>query len=389
MLAFAQHHGAVQQEASLARPEAKSKPAKPLIAVGAALDAQGRLWLARVESQHLLVAYSEDGGARFSVPVRVTTEPEKISAEGENRPKIAVTADGVVLLTWTQALPQNYSGNIRFARSVDGGKTFTAPITLNDDGRIASHRFDSLAIDGKGRVAVAWLDARDRDAAKEKGGTFSGVSIYTAQSNDNGARFGVNRRLAEHTCECCRTAMTWTAAGPVALWRNLFGTNTRDFAIASLDNGVVRRATHDEWQIDACPHHGGGIAVDGRGVLHLTWFTNGKTRQGLFYKQLDGKIESRPMALGNPSAQAGHSSVAAAGGMVILAWREFDGRTYVAQAMRSDDGGASWSAPIRLAEAAGAADYPLPLTDGKRALVVWNAVAEGLRVLPVESGVKQ
>lgn len=389
MLAFAQHHGAVQQEASLARPDAKSKPAKPMIAVGAALDAQGRLWLARVENQLLFVAYSEDGGARFSVPVRVTSEPETISAEGENRPKIAVTADGVVLLTWTQALPQNYSGNIRFARSVDGGKTFTAPITLNDDGRIASHRFDSLAIDGKGRVAVAWLDARDRDAAKEKGGAFSGVSVYTAQSNDNGARFGVNRRLAEHSCECCRTAMTWTAAGPVALWRNLFGTNTRDFAIASLDNGAVRRATHDEWQIDACPHHGGGIAVDGRGVLHLTWFTNGKARQGLFYKQLDGETESRPMALGNPAAQAGHSSVAAAGSMVILAWREFDGRAYVAQAMRSDDGGASWSAPIRLAEAAGAADYPLPLTDGKRALVVWNAAAEGLRVLPVEPGVKQ
>jgi len=386
---FAQHHGASHHEASLVQTEVKPKPAKPTIAVGAALDAQGRIWLARVESQHLLVAYSEDGGALFSAPVRVTAEPETISADGENRPKIAVTADGVVLLTWTQALPRNYTGNIRFARSVDGGKTFTTPITLNDDGRIASHRFDSLAIDGKGRVAVAWLDARDRDAAKEKGGTFSGVSVYTTQSSDNGARFGVNRRLAEHTCECCRTAMTWTDTGPVALWRNLFGTNTRDFAIASLDDGVVRRATDDEWQIDACPHHGGGIAVDGRGVLHLTWFTNVKTRQGLFYKQVDGETESRPMALGNPSAQAGHSSVAAAGSMVILAWREFDGRAYVVQAMRSDDGGTSWSAPIRLAETAGAADYPLPLIDGKRALVVWNAAAEGLRVLPVESEVKK
>ena len=81
--------------------------------------------------------------------------------------------------------------------------------------------------------------------------------------------------------------------------------------------------------------------------------------------------------------------MAAAGNTVLISWREFDGRAYVLQAMRSDDGGASWSAPIRLAEAAGAADYPLPLTDGKRALVVWNAAAEGLRVLPVESGVRK
>jgi hypothetical protein len=92
------------------------------------------------------------------------------------------------------------------------------------------------------------------------------------------------------------------------------------------------------------------------------------------------------MALGNPAAQAGHATVAAAGDTVVISWREFDGRAYVAQAMYSTDGGASWSAPQRLAESSGAADYPLPLTDGERALVVWNSAAEGLRVLPLELG---
>lgn len=383
---FAQHHGEGRHEAGLAPPAVKAKPAKPVLAVGAAFDAKGRLWLARVENQHLFVAYSDNAGAGFSAPVRVTPEPETISADGENRPKIAITVDGTVLLTWTQSLPQKYSGNIRFARSTDGGQRFSAPATLNDDGRITSHRFDSLATDGAGRVAVVWLDARDRDAAREKGGTFSGVSVYLAQSADTGAHFGANRKLTAHACECCRTSLAWTAAGPVAFWRNLYGANTRDFAIGNPDTAEVRRATDDEWQIDACPHHGGGIAADGSGALHLVWFTNGKNRQGLFYKRIAGTSESVPMAIGNPASQAGHAAVAAVGNTVLISWREFDGRAYVAQAMRSDDGGASWSAPIRLAEAAGAADYPLPLTDGKRALVVWNAAAEGLRVLPVVSG---
>ncbi|MDP1928660.1 MAG: sialidase family protein [Thiobacillus sp.] len=379
-----------------------ARPVKPVIAVGAALDPQGRLWLARVENQQLFVAHSADNGVHFSTPVRVTPEPEAIAADGENRPKIAVSADGVVLLSWTQALPQNYAGNIRFSRSIDDGKTFAAPITLNDDGRITSHRFDSLAIDGKGRVAVAWLDARDRDAARErdtardagreKGGAFSGVSVYTAQSTDNGASFSANRRLTMHTCECCRTAMAWTDAGPVVFWRNLYDVNTRDFALAQLDGGAVRRVTDDEWQIDACPHHGGGLAVDGRGALHLVWYTSGKNRQGLFYKRIQGAApnanpdESPAMSLGDAAAQAGHPDVAAAGNLVLLTWREFNGKVYSAHAMRSDDGGTSWHLPIRLAEATGAADYPLPLTDGQRALVVWNAAAEGLRVLPVASG---
>ena len=356
---------------------------RPTLAVGATLDAKGRMWLARVENQLLFVTYSEDGGAHFGPSVRVTPEPESIAAEGENRPKIAVSADGTVLLAWTQSLPQKYSGNIRFSRSIDGGKSFSPPITLNDDGRLTSHRFDSLAIDGQGRVAVAWLDARDRDAAREKGGVFSGVSVYTAQSKDNGAQFEANRRLAEHVCECCRTGMTWSDQGPVVFWRNLFGTNTRDFAIGWLDKGNVRRASDDEWQIDACPHHGGGIAADGSGVLHLVWFTQGKTRQGLFYKRIDGQAESPVMALGNPAMQAGHPGVAAAGRTVLIAWREFDGRAYSVQAMRSDDGGVTWGPTQRLAESGGASDYPVPLVSGKQAWVVWNSLIEGLRVLPL------
>lgn len=366
------------------RHEAKPQAPKPTLAVGATLDHNERVWLAKVDNQQIWVSWSDDGGQRFSSPVAVSSEPEDIAANAENRPKIAVAQDGTVLLSWSQSLPKKFTGNIRFARSTDGGRSFSAPITLNDDDRISSHSFDSLAIDGAGRVAVAWLDGRDRDALREQGGNFAGSSVYVTQSNDNGAHFSTNRRLAEHTCECCRTALAWTADGPVAFWRNLYGTNTRDFALANLDSGTQRRATDDNWQIDACPHHGGSLAVDGHGALHLVWFTQGSTRQGLFYKHIVDGRESLPQALGDQSAQAGHASVAAAGNIVLVTWREFDGRAYLVRAKYSLDGGISWSAPQRLADSNGAADYPLPLTDGKRALVVWNSTNEGVRVLPLK-----
>ncbi|MBA4141607.1 MAG: exo-alpha-sialidase [Nitrosospira sp.] len=358
--------------------------AKATLAVGATLDPQGRLWLARVENQRLLVSWSKDNGNVFSSPVVVTPEPEDISADGENRPKIAVAQDGTVLLTWVQSLPQKYSGNVRFSRSTDLGRTFSRPITLNDDGRITSHRFDSLAIDGTGRMVVAWLDARDRDAARERGEKFSGVSVYTAKSFDNGASFGANRRFQKHTCECCRIALSWTKEGPVAFWRNIFGSNTRDFAIANLDKGGVRRATYDEWQIDACPHNGGSIAGDRQGQLHLVWFTNGTARQGLFYKRIGGDWESRPMPVGNAEAQANHAALAAMDNTVVLTWREFDGQVYSTQMMHSNDGGTTWSEPLRLMESAGATDYPVPLIDGEKVLIVWNTAKDGLRILPVE-----
>ncbi|WP_036575150.1 sialidase family protein [Nitrosospira briensis] len=357
---------------------------KAMLAVGATLDENGRLWIARVEKQRLLVSWSDDEGKNFSTPVIVTPEPETISADGESRPKIAVARDGTVLLTWVQSLPQKYAGNVRFARSTDSGKSFSAPITLNDDGRITSHRFDSMAIDGNGRVVIAWLDARDRDAAKEKGENFTGTSIYTAKSDNNGKSFGPNHRFHEHTCECCKITLAWTKDGPVALWRNIFGANTRDFAIANLDKGGVRRATRDEWQIDACPHNGGSLAADRWGKLHLAWFTNGTARQGLFYKNIDGDWESRPMPIGNPAAQANHASVVVEDKIVILSWREFDGQSYSVQMMYSVNGGVSWSEPARLMLSAGATDYPVPLISGEKVLVVWNTAKEGLRIVPIE-----
>ena len=360
------------------------KSARTALAVGVTLDQDGRLWLARVVDQRLLVSWSEDGGSSFSEPAVVTPEPENISIDGENRPKIEVARDGSVLVTWTQVLPQKYSGNVRFSRSVDSGRTFSRPITLNDDGRVTSHRFDSLAIDGDSRVMIAWLDARDRDAAREKGEEYRGVSLYTAQSFDNGESFGRNRRIQEHTCECCRTALTWSRDGPVVLLRNIFGANTRDFAVVNLDKGGIRRVNRDEWQVDACPHNGGSLATDRRGQLHLVWFTNGAVGQGLFYKRIDGDWESEPRPIGNPDAQANHASVAALGETVILTWREFDGNAYSAKMMYSNDSGESWSEPMRLMESAGASDYPVPLIDIRKVLIVWNTAKEGLRILPIE-----
>ena len=357
---------------------------KAMLAVGATLDENGRLWIARVENQRLLVSWSDDDGKSFSTPVIVTPEPETISADGESRPKIAVARDGTILLTWVESLPQKYAGNVRFARSTDSGKSFSAPITLNDDGRITSHRFDSMAIDGNGRVVIAWLDARDRDAAKEKGENFTGTSIYTAKSDNNGKSFGANHRFYEHTCECCKITLAWTKDGPAALWRNIFGTNTRDFAIANLDKGGVRRATRDEWKIDACPHNGGSLAADRWGKLHLAWFTNGTARQGLFYKNIDGDWESSPMPIGNPAAQANHASVIAEDKIVILSWREFDGQSYSIHMMYSVNGGVSWSEPARLMSSVGATDYPIPLISGEQVLVLWNTAKEGLQIVPIE-----
>ena len=121
-IAFADHDGPTGGEG-----QSMPRPPKTTLAVGAALDESGRLWIAKVENQRLLVFWSDDDGKNFSVPVPATPEPENILADGENRPKIAIARDGTVLLTWVQSLPQKYSGNVRFARSTDSAGFFRSP----------------------------------------------------------------------------------------------------------------------------------------------------------------------------------------------------------------------------------------------------------------------
>lgn len=370
-----------------ARPGAVAGYHPSTLAVGATLDSQGRLWLAQVQNQRLAVARSDDGGRTFSLPVMVSPPGEVIAADGENRPKIAVRGDGNVMVAWTQALPARFAGNVRFAWSTDGGEAFSVPVTLNDDGKAGSHRFDALAVDATGtKVCVVWFDGRDRDAARRSNTPFAGLSLYGVQSTDGGRSFGANRKVAQHTCECCRTALIWTSMGPVGLWRGIYGTNTRDFTLGFIDSGDVRRATDDDWSIDGCPHHGGDLAFGEPDRLHLVWFTQGRTRRGLFYKSITPAGASAPMAIGSAAAEARHASVAASGNVVVIAWREFHESLYVAKVMASLDGGSTWHEEQTVAKSAGAADYPLPLTDGTRAMLVWNSVTEGLRVFAVDLG---
>ena len=87
-----------------------------------------------------------------------------------------------------------------------------------------------------GRVVVAWIDKRDLIAAvTAKAPPYRGAAIYYALSDDRGATFRDDTKLADHSCECCRIALVPHADGSVtALWRHIFAPNIRDHALARI-----------------------------------------------------------------------------------------------------------------------------------------------------------
>lgn len=384
-------HGKAGAAASATTPADREKAwqamlAKPSLAVTASFDESGKLWLASIRDRHIYVSYSDDRGITRSTPVKVNAEPESILGDGENRPKIVVRK-GIVYVSYTQGLAKPMTGDIRFSRSTDGGRSFSAPITVNDNHEIISHRFDSMEVNGKGQIYVAWLDKRDLSAAQKAGEKYNGAAIYYAMSDNGGASFRSNVKIADYVCECCRVATAVDTDGyPVVAWRHIYDTNIRDHALIKLDGKMAPvRLSHENWNIAACPHHGPSLSIAPDGAYHATWFSNAPQSRGLFYAYStdQGKTFSSPLNFGNLEAQPAHPYVLSLGSRVYLAWKEFDGESTSILGMHSNDGGKSWSAPHKLASTSDASDSPMLIGENNKAYLSWNTLKEGYRLAEV------
>jgi hypothetical protein len=189
-------------------------------------------------------------------------------------------------------------------RSSDGGQTFSAPFTVHQDRQEITHRFDSVAFDAQGVLHTLWVDKRDQPP---KGSTqkYAGAAIYRNESKDGGMTFGPDTKLADHSCECCRIGLARNPQGQLqATWRHVFDSSTRDHAFASVGAPANRitRSTHDDWQINACPHHGPGLALNaGTSGYHTVWFgirkVNGQDQAAVRYARLNGQGEPLPETL--------------------------------------------------------------------------------------------
>lgn len=371
--------------------EDHTMPQKSNLAISVAFDANGKLWRASVKDSFLLVDASEDLGKTFSAQIKVSPSAQKIGADGEARPKIAISKEGNIYLTWTEALKTPFAGYIWFARSIDGGKSFEEPYIVHQDRAEITHRFDALNVTPQGKITVAWVDKRDLIAAKAANKPYAGAAIYYAVSTDAGKSFAPEKKLADSSCECCRIALTNKADGTVvAMWRHVFAGSERDHAMAEIvpnATPTIVRASFGHWKIDGCPHHGAALASGGEGKdwwgYHMAYFDGNDAKPGLYYTRMDGVAwaSSVPKKFGDNKNQAGHPALLSGGERVWLVWRETkEGKSSIL-GMQSDDEGKSWEDVKMLASTSEKADYPILVQYKNLPYLVWNTQQEGMKVI--------
>lgn len=353
-------------------------------AVGAAtFDPQGRLWRVLIAGSYVYVDYSDDYGKHYNGPVRVNQGPQRIVANPEDRPAIAVDPQGRVAVLYPVMGPQGLSPY--FSYSSDGGKRFSTPVPISSHADQTKQIQSTMANDPNGRVYIFWNDEQGTDSAAEQS-----AALYLASPERLDVPAFVGQKLKDGMCNCCRLAVDFDTDGrAVVFGRFVFEGGIRDHGMLKAGpNGIIDmpwRVTDDEWQIDACPVHGPALSIAADGRYHIAWFTQGDRRQGLFYARSDdrGKHFSPPMAFGDPEGLAEHPDVLALGQRVVLVWKEFDGEVSRIKFIESRNRGEHWSAPLTLASTVSAADYPFLITDGKGIFLSWNNVENGYQLIPV------
>jgi hypothetical protein len=349
----------------------------------------GTLWLAWMAGGQVSVASSKDRGQSFSTPVAVTKERLNLDWGPDARPKIVVDREGRISVAFSIFRDKAFNGQVLYTRSTDGGKSFVElqPITSSNE----SQRFEALALDSDGSLFAAWLDKRNRVPVEQSGQKYDGAGLFFASSRDGGMTYSEARMVKDNTCECCRLGVAFAGPGrPVVVFRNIFDGGVRDHAIVTFADpatpGEVHRVSQDNWQIAACPHHGPSLAISAAGTYHVTWYTNGKVRKGLFYARSrdGGNSFSDPLPIGLPSRSPSRPYVIAGLRGTAMVWKEFDGEKTTINLMTSHDDGETWSLPKIIASTADTSDHPLLVSDGRRSYLSWMTKADGYRFQSIE-----
>lgn len=361
------------------------------MAMSAAFAPDGSLWIVALnDKSRLFVQRSGDVGRTWSAPRAIDTGDDVIAADGENRPKLRFGPNGWAVISYTQPLAKPYTGEIRMLRSSDDGASFSAPFTVHRDRQIITHRFESIAFDAGGALHALWIDKRDQEAGKfaNKDAAYAGAALYRNVSLDGGKTFGPDIKVADHTCECCRIALIDDGRGGLAaMWRHVFEGNVRDHAFARISTGgeevsPMVRASFDYWKIDACPHHGPGLALASDGGFHAVWFGIRGDEPAVRYARLDADGNPRDPVRVIPDITAEHADVCSVDSNVAIVWRSFDGQRTRYVAWVSSDDGRSFEQKL-LGVTSVEADHPLLVRRDREIVALWRTRDEirAVRVL--------
>jgi len=133
---------------------------------------------------------SKNGWLSTSVAGTVALQQRAAGYRAGIYPAAGVDAAGNMYVAWADGRNVGHGNDIMLSRSVNNGRTWTAPTAVNTDAGNADQLMPSIAVSKSGAVSVAWLDTRN-DSSNVN------YDVYMATSTNGGQSFGANQRVTE------------------------------------------------------------------------------------------------------------------------------------------------------------------------------------------------
>jgi len=360
----------------------RSKILRSTVSVDFAPD--GTLWRLTPTQQAIYIDHSNDNGKTYSAPVKINQKNQRISVWPENPASIKVSPSGRINVLYYA--DQQQKSTSFFSYSDNNGKSFSTPMLVSDQAKTAMHYMDKMLIDNKDNTYLFWHDTRHKLLDNKQ--TDGVLSIYYSKKSASDDSQFVNQFLSKGICSCCRTATALSNdQTPILFTRMVYEGGIRDHALISMNQDsswqTPLRVTNDNWKIEACPEHGPAIAISNKNRIHLTWFTLGDTRQGIFYRHTDdfGKTLSPPMPLGNPDHLPSHPDVLTLNNRVIIVWKEFNGKQTTLHAKESLDDGQSWQQKQINLKSNSKNSHPKLISNNKDIYLSWTSEIQGHQLI--------
>jgi len=100
--------------------------------------------------------------------------------------------DNVYILASVTRLSNSDSSDVMFAKSTDGGLTWSLPIRVNDDLSVNNLQwFGTMSVATDGRIDAVWLDTRDNQSGSDSS------ALYYSFSYDQGNTWTANEKLSD------------------------------------------------------------------------------------------------------------------------------------------------------------------------------------------------
>ena len=348
--------------------------------------ADGRVFLSWIEAdtpQGYVLRFSVRGAQGWSAPKTIARGANWFVSDADV-PSLAVLSDGTLAADWFVASvgPRSEAYDVNLVLSKDGGTTWSKPLMPHRDGKKRQHGFVSLVPTPDAKLAAIWLDGRNMPSEEE-----GDMALMYTTIAANGT-LGPETQIDNRACECCKTSMTATADGLVAVYRDRSDKEIRDISIVRYANGrwsQPQALTNDGWEIDGCPINGPAVSANGRNVA-VAWFTapDDKSQVYVLMSADSGKTFGKKIRIddGNPIGRV--DVVSRSSGAAVVSWVE---RTSQGAQVRVREVAANGTAaaPLNVSGTAGLGSgvFPRMVRSGDDIVVAWTDASKPAQIRTV------